>query len=167
MLLAHARGWLTQRQVEAGNRFAAYYRASHEQRRSGGLHEAPDASERETRSFSQIPSAEICDIFDRMMDTTAKRAASEEAQIHARQQYNRLSCSMSPAEQWQVFRAFCLAGWDNAPLWLTWMIVGRPQTTQSLTEKNHLTTGLDILDSLLTQRTKRHIVEMKSSARCA
>ena len=131
------------------------------------MNEAPDTSERETRSFSQIPSAEICDMFDRMMDTTSRRAASLESQINARKQYNRLACSLTEREQWQVFRSFCLGGWDNAPLWLTWMIVGRAQSPQSLIEKGHLTTGLDILDGLLTQRGTRHIVEMKTSARCA
>ena len=167
MTLAHARGWLTQRQVEAGRRYAALYHASHPAKPCTAPHEAPPAGEREDRTWGQIPSWEIGALFDRMMDATARRGRSESSQVNARRRYLSLSAELTTRERLEIFNAFCLGMW---PKWELNMIAGRPLGDDARWRRASLISGLNVINRLLTSPQKRstfQIVEMKSSVCCA
>lgn len=167
MDLAHARGWLTQRQVEAGRRYAALYRSCHPTRPCSAPHEAPPAGEREDRAWSEIPRAEIVVLFDRMMDATTARSRPESLQAKAHSSYLALSAVMDRQAQIEVFNAFCLGMW---PRWEVDAISDRDTSADAASRHAALVNGLDAINRLLTTGAKRatsRIVEMKTSVCCA
>jgi hypothetical protein len=167
MDLAHARGWLSTRQVTAGRRYAALYAASHPSKIRKAEHEAPPEGERDARSWSQVPDAEIVMMFDKMMDATARQSRPESAAVRSRTLYLSMTNALSPREQLQVFNCFCLRSW---PQWLIWQCAGKVIPPEWTSRRAELNRGLDVLDALLTRKPKRanlHIVEMKSSVWCA
>lgn len=150
MGLALERGWISEDQHRAGVTYATAYRRSHPQRRTTGL--LPEAPEHhyDPRPIGQMGSAEIAVAFERILAETHRVATSDESTVEARRRYNRLSYTMQPDEQNEVFLCFCLASW---PQWILQRCAGRFDTHW---ERKHrlLVVGLSRLADQLAQPRK-------------
>jgi hypothetical protein len=157
MVLAFARGWITEADLRAGKAFAACYRATHPTRRTAPGYEAPDSGDRDLRSIREMGDVEIVEAFDKLMDATLGEATSEARQQVANARYARLSAALAPLEHGEVFAAFVREAW---PQWLTWRIAGRDQTADSSRRHAALMRGLAVLADILRTGPKRDIGEI-------
>ena len=145
MSLALARGWLTEAQHKAGEAYAADYRATHPQRRTIGLSEAPEPSARDVRTIAQMGDWEISAALDSINAKTAGMGMSEDRQASLRRRYNETSLKLGHFAQNEVFSAFCLR---LCPLWIARHIFGHRQTADSDRRWKALKEGLDQLDGM-------------------
>lgn len=143
MLLALARGWLTEDQHRAGEAYARVYRIAHPQRTHGGLGEAPEPVERDKRPIAQMGGAEIVAAFDAIMEATPM-PTDEQRQADARRRYVDWTHRMTAAEQQQVFECFCLRSW---PMWVINRAAGR-EGEAAERRRDLLVSGLDALVSV-------------------
>jgi hypothetical protein len=149
MALALARGWISEAQHRAGERYASAWRRSHPQRRAQGLPEMTEPAARDPRRVSEMSDAEIAVAFDEVFSDRASRGPPSEAeQVEARVRYNSLSRVMTAAEQAEVFLCFCLASW---PQWILQRCAGRFDTSW---ERKHrlLVSGLETLAAIRPPR---------------
>jgi hypothetical protein len=149
MALALARGWISEAQHRAGERYANAWRRSHPQRRAQGLTETIEPAARDLRRVSEMSDAEIAVAFDEVFSERASRGPPSEAeQVEARLRYNSMSRVMTAAEQAEVFLCFCLASW---PQWILQRCAGRFDTSW---ERKHrqLVSGLETLAAIRPQR---------------
>lgn len=149
MALALARGWISEAQHRAGERYASAWRRSHPQRRTRGLDETTEPAARDLRRVSEMSDAEIAAAFEQVFSQTSSHGPPSEAeQVEARLRYNSMSRVMTAAEQAEVFLCFCLASW---PQWILQRCAGRFDTNW---ERKHrlLVSGLETLAAIRPQR---------------
>lgn len=147
---ALSKGWLTEQQHRDATAYRAAFNGAH--RGAGGPRLAlnnlseVEPSEALRTGWSEMPSAEISRIFDRVFSGVILPQNVEARQAKAAERWRKMNEGIPSPVRGELFQVCVLASW---PFWMTKKAAGRPLGAQDLAKEGALRFGLDAVADAL------------------